>query len=222
MTIRGRLYTAIAVVVAGLALTVGVAIWAMNGLGDHFDRVEQAGDARALALALKYDVTDFNGWQTAYGYDGGRSRPRYLVSFARFRSDLADARRELTRPSEQQLLDRIESAANDFARLDRRSWAALRAGRPEEVRRILLGPEIANFERAAGAAEDLAAFEDARTAAQDRAFTDARTEALRLLLGSAIIAAVVVFILLVTATDLARRAERALEEGEDAGPSPGF
>ena len=85
MSIRAKLYTAIVVVVAGLALTAGVGIAAMSHLGDRFDVVERASNARALALQLKFDVTDFNGWQTAYGYDNGKSRPTYLASFAKFK-----------------------------------------------------------------------------------------------------------------------------------------
>ena len=218
MTIRAKLYTAIVVTVAGLALTVGVGARGMSRLGDRFDRVERAADARALALQLKFDVTDFNGWQTAYGYDNGQSRQRYLDAFARFRRNLSQARGQLTAPGEVAVLDRIAAAANDFARLDRDSWAALQAGRTEEVKRILLGPEIVNFHRAARASQALSDLEDARVSRQDRAFQNARTDALRLLVGASIVAGLLVVILLVTATDLARRAEGALEETEGDSP----
>ena len=56
-----KLYTAIVVVVAGLVLTAGVGIAAMSHLGNRFDAVHGASNARALALQLKFDVTDFNG-----------------------------------------------------------------------------------------------------------------------------------------------------------------
>ena len=214
MTIRAKLYTAIVVVVAGLALTAGVGISTMSHLGDRFNDVQRASDARALALQLKFDVTDFNGWQTAYGYDGGKSRPVYLASFARFREDLAQARKELQMPRETDLLDRTGRAADDFDRLDATSWAALRAGREDEVKRILLGPELVNFRRAAAAAQALAAFETVQAADQDRAFRDARSHALRLLVVASIVAALLVLILLLTASDLARRAESALEADE--------
>ena len=130
MTIRAKLYTAIVVVVAGLALTAGVGISTMSHLGDRFDDVQRASDARALALQLKFDVTDFNGWQTAYGYDGGKSRPdvpRVVRAVPRgFRAGTGGA----ATPRETELLDRIERAADDFDRLDATSWAALHAGRP--------------------------------------------------------------------------------------------
>lgn len=213
MTIRAKLYAAIVVTVAGLALTVGTGIWAMDSLGNRFDDVQSAADARALALQLKFDITNVNGWQTAYGYDGGRSRTTFLGAVERFRDDLARARRALRRPQETRFLDEIEAAFDDFMRLDREAYAALQAGRTDDVRRILLGPEITNYSRAARAAEQLAAAEDAHAASQERAFRDARSDALRLLLVAALVAGALVALLLVTANDLARSAERALARG---------
>jgi CHASE3 domain sensor protein len=210
MTIRAKLYSAIAVTVAGLALMAGTSIWAMNRLGDRFDDVQQAADARALALQLKFDVTDVNGWQTAYGYDNGRSRPTFLGAAARSRQTLGLAREELRRPREARLVDEVESAFDDFMRLDAQAWAALQAGRSDEVRRILLGPELANFARAARAAGELAAAEDAYAADQERAFRDSRRDALRILVLAALLTAALVVVLLVTAIDLARSAEQAL------------
>jgi hypothetical protein len=211
VTIRSKLYAAIAVAVAGLALTAGVGIWGMSRLADRFDRVQRSADDRALALDLKFDVTDFNGWQTAYGYDNGKSRPIFLRSVASFRADLALTRRELDAPAEHRLVEEIAAAFREFMRVDVQAFAALRSGRTAEVRRLFLGPEIVNFQRAAGAAQRLAALEAARADAEARAFRDARRDALRYLIGASIIAAVLVAILLATAVDLARTAERKLE-----------
>jgi hypothetical protein len=219
MSIRAKLYTAIVVVVAGLALTAGVGITAMSRLGDRFEDVQRAGDARALALQLKFDVTDFNGWQTAYGYDDGKSRPIYVASFARFRRNLALARKELRLPREVELLDQIERAADDFDGLDAKSWAALQSGQKDEVRRILLGPELVNFRRAATAAQALAEFQAVQAAAQEKAFRDARSRALRLLVLASLVAGLLVFILLLTASDLARRAEGKLEDEHETEPN---
>src|SRR5262249_13508200 len=99
----------------------------MSRLGYPFDDVQRAADARALALQLKFDGTDFNGWQTAYGYDGGKSRPISLSSFARFRQHLARARKRLRSRREITLLDRVQQATDAFDRLDAKSWAALQA-----------------------------------------------------------------------------------------------
>jgi methyl-accepting chemotaxis protein len=210
MTIRSKLYAAITVTLAGLALTAGVGISGMSRLSDRFDAVQHAADARALALQVKFEVADFNGWQTAYGYDNGKSRPIFLSSVAAFRSTLARAKIELTRPVERSLLKEITAAFEDFMRLDRVAWAALQAGRTAQVRRIFLGPEIANFSRAASGAERLAQVEEERANAEERKFRDARKDALRFLIGASLLAALLVAILLVTAVDLARMAERAL------------
>ena len=212
MTIRAKLATAIVVAVTGLALTAGVAIWGMNSLGDKFDDVRAAGEAQALALELKYDITDFNGWQTAYGYDNGASRPIFLRSVTRFREDLATAKDELTTPAEQKLLADIEKAFNAFMALDVVAYRALQNGNTEEVKRLFLGPEIRNFQSAADGAEQLASLEAARAASTEKAFEDAQTDALRLLILASIVAAVLVALLLVTAFDLARAAERTLAE----------
>jgi hypothetical protein len=97
------------------------------------------------------------------------------------------------------------------------AWAALQAGRTAEVRRLFLGPEIANFKRAAAGAQGLAQLEDERANAEERRFRDARKDALRALIGASIVAGLLVAILLVTALDLARMAERALTPPTSAG-----
>lgn len=207
MSLRTRLYAAIAVTVAGVALTAGVGIWAMSSLSGRFDAVQRTADDRALALQLKFDIADFNGWQTAYGYDNGRSRQIFDGSVAAFRHDFARARRELDGAVEQRLLREIAAAFRDFMRVDARAYAALRAGRSEEVRRLFLGPEINNFQRAALAAQQLAAQEVTRAGTEERRFRDARHDALRYLILAAILTGVFVAILLATAVDL--RAELA-------------
>ena len=210
MTIRSKLYAAMAVTLAGLALTAGVGIWGMNRLSDRFDGVQQAADDRALALQVKFAIADFNGWQTAYGYDNGQSRPLFQSSVANFQRTLARAKLQLKGPIERSLLDEITAAFTDFMRLDRVAWAALQAGRTAEVRRLFLGPEIANFKRAAAGAQGLAQLEDEHANAEEQRFRDARRDALRALIGASIVAALLVAILLVTALDLARLAEQNL------------
>ena len=202
------------ITLVALGILLGVAIWGMAKLNDTFDRVERAADDRALALELKFDVTDFNGWQTAYGYDNGVSRPIFLRSVARFDRDLARARAELQSPGEKRLLDRLERAADDFMRLDKVAFAALQAGQTDAVRRLFLGPEIEHFHRAALAADRLAGLENVRADAEKQAFHDARSDALRLLIVSAAGAAIFVVILLLTSIDLARRERSPSEQDQ--------
>jgi hypothetical protein len=221
VSIRVKLYAALAVTVAGLALTAGVGIWALVHLTDRFDSVQKTSDARALALALKFDVTDFNGWQTAYGYDNGRSRPIFIASVARFRATYARAQAALSRDEEIALLDRIGREVDEFMRVDAKAWTALKAGRTAEVKRLFLGPEIVNFKQAAATAERLAALEASYASHEEQRFQDAHDDALRLLIVAAVVASLLVALLLITALDLVRSAEGRLEQAPDSDPDSG-
>jgi hypothetical protein len=206
VTIRGKLYTAIVLTILGPLATTAVALHGMAQLGDRFDEVREHGGQEALALRLKFDVTDVNGWQTAYGYDGGRSRPQFERSVAAFRDDLRSAARSLTDPRERELLRTLRRQLADFMGLDVAAYRELRAGREERTREIFLGPEIQHFEAMAATADDLARYEARRAAATERAFDDARDDARRRLIAVAVGAAVVIVLLLVTANDIARLA----------------
>src|SRR5215207_491662 len=136
VTIRAKLYVAILLTVLGPVITTAVALHGMNRLGDRFDEVQVRADERALALDLKFDVTDFNGWQTAYGYDDGASRPRFERSVRQFRIDLGAARNGLNDARESKLLDEIRSRFNEFMQLDEEAFAALRRGDEARVKQI--------------------------------------------------------------------------------------
>jgi hypothetical protein len=206
VTIRARLLAAIVLTVAGPVVTIGVALAAFGSLGERSDEVQRAGARQALALELKFAVTDMNGWQTAYGYDGGRSRARFEASAERTEELLAVARRELRAPRDRALRDELAAAFDAFMELDAEAYEALRAGRRAETRRILLGPEIRNFEAMARAADALAREQDMRAAAAAREFDDARTTARRELVAVAIGAGVVIVLLLLTVQDVVRLA----------------
>ena len=208
MTIRAKLYFAILLTVIGPVITIAVALHGMDRLGDRFDEVQDRSQRQALALDLKFDVTDFNGWQTAYGYDNGASRPRFESSVRRFRGDLATARNG-ARP------DRRETrAAERHPRpASRTSWRsttwptrALKRGDHARVKRIFLGPELRLFDAMAVRSEQLARYEARRATATQETFDDAREDSRRGLIAVALGAALVIILLLVTAADIARLA----------------
>jgi hypothetical protein len=212
VTIRGKLLAAILMTVIGPVVTIGVAFAAFGSLTDRSEEGQRAGERRALALELKFAVTDMNGWQTAYGYDGGRSRPRFEASVKPTRRLLAAARAELRDTRERALLAELGKAFDAFMALDADAYAALQAGRDAEVRRIFLGPEIRNFEAMARAAGALATEEDRQAAAAASEFDDARTTARRELVAVGIGAGVVIVLLLMTVQDVVRLAlERRAE-----------
>jgi hypothetical protein len=218
VTIRAKLYAAIVLTILGPLATTAVALHGMSQLGDRFDEVQERAQRESIARELKFDVTDVNGWQTAYGYDGGRSRPRFEAAVIEFRREFLAAFRELTDPTERTLLRRLRADFEDFMGLDAAAYRELRSGREQGTREILLGPEIQRFEAMAATADDLARYEARRAAATERAFDDERDDARRRLIAVAVGAAVVIVLLLVTANDIARM---ALEGERTARRRPG-
>jgi hypothetical protein len=219
VTIRGKLYAAIVLTILGPLATTAVAFHGMSQMGDRFDDVRERAAAESIARELKFAVTDVNGWQTAYGYDNGASRPRFLESVAGLRRDFRDAQDTLTEPDERARLGRLEAQFGEFMRLDAIAWRHLQEGRTEAVRRIFLGPEIRQFLAMAATAEDLAALQTRRAAASEADFDDARDDARKRLIAVALGAALVIVLLLVTANDVARLAlegERTRERSPDA------
>ena len=206
MTIRAKLYAAIVLSILGPLVTTAVALQGMFDMGDSFDEVRDRGRHEAIALESKFGVTDVNGWQTAYGYDDGASRPVFERSVAAFRTDLRRAARTLTDPRERELLSELRREFAEFMRLDRVAYRALQRGETEVVKRIFLGPELAQFSAMADTAELLAHYERQRATASEQAFDDARDDARKRLIAVALGAALVIVLLLVTAWDVARMA----------------
>jgi len=206
MTIRAKLYAAIVLTILGPLATTAVALHGMGQMGDRFDEVQERARHEAIALELRFGVTDVNGWQTAYGYDEGRSRPVFERSVVAFERDLRAAAATLTDPRERQLVGELRRDFDEFMRLDRIAYRALRAGDEQRVEDIFLGPEIARFSAMADTAARLARYERAGAAAADRAFDDARDDARKRLITVALGAGIVIVLLLVTASDVARMA----------------
>jgi hypothetical protein len=212
VTIRAKLIAAMALTVIGPLVTIGVALAAFGTLGDRFDDVAASGARQATALELKFDVTDMNGWQTAYGYDDGRSRPAFEDAAERTRAQIAAARRELTAAADRRNLEQLSDAFDRFMELDEEAWQALQDGREEVTKRILLGPELRLFATMATAADALADAQTRRAAAAEAEFDDARRTARRELVAVGIGAGVVIILLLITVQDVVRLAlERRAE-----------
>jgi hypothetical protein len=123
-----------------------------------------------------------------------------------FSRDLARAAATLTEPRERQLVSELRRDFASFMALDRVAYRALKAGDEQRVRDLFLGPEIARFSAMKDTAEQLARYERQRAEAANRAFDDARDDARKRLITVALGAAVVIVLLLITASDVARMA----------------
>ena len=226
MTIRGKLYTAIVLTVLGPLATTAVALHGMAQLGDSFDEVRARSDSESVARELKFLVTDANGWQTAYGYAGGEFRSRFVQSAGQLRDELDVAADTFTDRQETSLLDELDAQFEAFMALDEVAWRSLQDGDEQRTRRVLLGPELQRFETMAATADELAAYQQGEAEAADAAFDDARDDARRRLIAVALGAGLVIVLLLVTASDVARmalegeasvRGDRRREGRDDAG-----
>ena len=206
MTIRAKLYAAIVLTILGPLATTAVALHGMSQMGDRFDEVQERARHESIALELKFAITDMNGWQTAYGYDNGRSRPIFERSVQTLRDDLRQATSTLTDPREQALLRELKRDFAGFMALDVVAYRALRRGDEERVRDLFLGPEIARFTAMAETADRLATYQASRATAAERAFDDARDDARKRLITVALGAGIVIVLLLITASDVARMA----------------
>jgi hypothetical protein len=206
MTIRAKLYAAIVLTILGPLATTAVALHGMGQMGDRFDEVQERARHESVALELKFAITDMNGWQTAYGYDNGRSRPIFERSVQTLREDLRRATAAFTDGREQQLLREIKRDFAGFMALDVVAYRALRRGDEDRVRDIFLGPEIARFSAMAETADTLATYERQRGADTERAFDEERDDARKRLITVALGAGIVIVLLLITAGDVARMA----------------
>ncbi len=223
LSIRAKLYAAIVLTILGPLATTAVALSGMSEMGARFDEVRERAAAESIARELKFAITDVNGWQTAYGYDNGASRPRFLSSVAALREDFRTASGKLTGADEQVLLRRLERQFGGFMRLDAIAWKRLQAGETEAVRRIFLGPEIRQFLATAATAEKLAGLEARSATVSQTDFDNARDDARKRLIAVALGAALVIVLLLVTANDVARMAlegeRRARGDAADSSES---
>jgi hypothetical protein len=168
--------------------------------------VQRAAARQAVALDLKFAVTDMNGWQTAYGYGDGRFRDRFVSSADDTEALLARAERELTASPEREQVAELRRELDAFLELDATAWAALQADRPGETRRILLGPELGHFEAMARLAGEVATAQNRHVAAAQGGFEQARDDARRELVAVAIGAGIVIVLLLLTVQDVVRLA----------------
>ena len=223
MTIRAKLYAAIALTILGPLLTTVVAIEGRRRWATASTRSGQRADDAALAQEIKFDVTDMNGWQTAYGYAGdGRFRSEFVAARDRLDGNLTTAEEELTERREQDLIAQLRTQFDQFLALDGVAFRALQAGRRRGGEADLPRPRAACASRRWP--RPPRNWPTTRRIARPRpttAFDDDRDQARKRLIAVALGAALVIVLLLVTAQDVVRLALEGARSREDGTRAEG-
>ena len=158
MTIRAKLLAAIVLTVIGPVVTIGVALAAFGSLGDRSDEV--AARRRAPGARARAEVRRHRHERLADRVRlRRRAQPAEVRGLGRAHAGAARAARARAARAARARAARPSwaTAFDAFMALDAEAYEALQAGREAETRRILLGPEIRNFEAMARAADALAA-----------------------------------------------------------------
>jgi methyl-accepting chemotaxis protein len=177
--------------VVPLILAAFVAAVAVVGFSGSVDAASSAGassDKAQLALAMKYQAADWNGWQTAYAFDAGRgvanaadddgeSRAFYLASQAVLVEELDafEARTDLS-AEERALAAEARTYVDKFIAVDADVVAGYKAGTAagkEAADTLVITTEIENYNAAAGALGKLADLTGAKADADVVAAADA-------------------------------------------------
>ena len=174
MTIRAKLFAAIALTVLGPLVTIGVALVGVRharrplrrrGAGERAAGGRARPEVRGHRHERLADRLRLRRRPVPRPLRGlGRGRPR--------RCSRGRAARSPRRPSVR-CSTTLEREFAAFMALDEDAWSALQDDRPEETKRILLGPELEHFEAMAAAADELAAVQDRHVAEARTGFDDA-------------------------------------------------
>jgi methyl-accepting chemotaxis protein len=160
----------------------GVALWSTSTLGSGYDDVtKKVAPQREQAIDMKYQITNVNGWQTAYGYDEGASRGAFEQSVKEFNASY-DKLKALTRdwPTTAAVTARIGADFAAFMALDAETWKAGQTtgwGKDGRAAHLILNENIAAFTKVAEDTDALIAAGNALLKQHDATVASARSTA---------------------------------------------
>ena len=169
--IRSRLIALGVVPLLLAAVVAAVAVLGFSGSVDAATSASASSDKAQLALGMKYQAADWNGWQTAYAFDAGRgvadaaddtgeSRAAYLASQAALLEELTafEGRTDLT-PDQQTLIAEARTHIEKFIAADADVVAGYKSGTAAgkaDADRLVITTEIENYNNTAAALGKLA------------------------------------------------------------------
>src|SRR4051794_22961155 len=122
-----------------LVVVAGVGLWGSSRQESSTKDISHDVSSLQDVSQLKYLAADFNGWQTAYGFDAVRSpgtpiddakgsRKRFLDSTRAFEAELAVAQRSSVAAEDKQDIDAMRTDFDRFMSIDEQVVAGYRQG----------------------------------------------------------------------------------------------
>jgi methyl-accepting chemotaxis protein len=172
-----RLGVMTGVLLAFLAVILGVGVTAMSRQQRATSTVAAYKTATRAAMQVKFRAADFNGWQTAYAFDvargaegatadTGESRAAFLASAASFRTEVAALHAVGLTPAERTAADNAVAEFDRFMALDDVIIRSYRGGDRSGIDRahkLVAIDEIAIFNRIAADIDQLTRSIDAES-----------------------------------------------------------
>ena len=204
-----RLGAAFGIVTLLLVAVAGVGLWGSSS--QESSTKELSDDVHSLQAVseLKYIAADFNGWQTAYGFDAVRapespiddakgSRKRFLDSAQSFASELEIAQDSSVADEDKKDMEVLRTEFDRFMTVDDQVVALYREGSKKSVDQasdLVLGEELKIFDRIVAAADRLETKteKDAAASAKSAEDVSSRSRTVTLTVGAlAIVLAVLI------------------------------
>ena len=220
-----RLGAAFGIVTLLLVAVAGVGLWGSSS--QESSTKELSDDVHSLQAVseLKYIAADFNGWQTAYGFDAVRapespiddakgSRKRFLDSAQSFASELEIAQDSSVADEDKKDMEVLRTEFDRFMTVDDQVVALYREGSKKSVDQasdLVLGEELKIFDRIVAAADRLETKteKDAAASAKSAEDVSSRSRTVTLTVGALALLLAIVLAVLITRS-LTRPLRRAV------------
>ncbi len=224
LSIGKKLYLGFGIVIALLCVTGGTALWGSSSQGTATDEVIQLQRVADQIGQVRYDIADFNGWQTAYAFEVAhhhaagdtftigqmQSRRAFLASLAKLRADLGALRAGFPTAAGRAAATAALRQVEHFMRVDRRIVALYALDTPQSnatADDLVLGQEIRIYSAIAARALELSASVQAISHEVQRRAGSAASLTRSLVIGSTLVAILAGIVISLT---IGRRFERDL------------
>jgi methyl-accepting chemotaxis protein len=129
LSIRAKLFTGFGIVIALLVASAGAAFWGFAKLSASAHEVDAVVTPKVLSVEdMRSAIGDFHYSQTKYLVQGASQRENFLGDVDTYRKAAAAAHVAASDPDDVEALDVIAAKFHAFMAVDKRMWAAVKAG----------------------------------------------------------------------------------------------